>query len=420
MSAETGNPRELPRMVVVLVVIATGAATVWAATKMGPLGPYTSWERAQQAVQQVWSRPAQGVQMPAAQAAPPVGVSPANGFAPQRAWGSVPVQSPPESPPSAALPDALFGSPEGAAARTVGLPGVPAILWGTPRPHRDRGPCTNCHTVATGDGQRVPTIFSFSAMPHEYRGVCNNCHQISVSGFGGNLVAGIRAAEPLNDPRLMQAAPNEAEWRGMEVRAGAEGVVVVKADGTAAVAGVQAGDVVESINGVPVRSIADFAQVTENGELRQGTMISSRTGQRVAFELQPAQQGASMSPPMSTGAQLPPMAPQAMAGQSPMALAPSVPSPQPLPQQPMMAPSFMPQAPAFMPQAPAAPQSSLMQPGLQPPLVPQLPLAPQQFFQQPLAPQPMSPQQPAMTPQPFVPYAAPPGWGAPAAPGFGG
>ena len=287
MSTDAAKPRELPRLVVVLVVIATGAATVWAATKMGPLGPYTSWDRAQQAVQQVWTPRGQAPQAALTQMPPQVAQQPANA-APQQPNVSAPQPTATQSQAAAPTNDPLFPLVDDSAARTVGLPGVPTILWGTPRPHRDRGPCVNCHTVATGDGQRVPTIFSFSAMPHEYRGVCNNCHQISVAGFGGNLVAGIRAAEPA-DAQLqmqMQGAANEGEWRGMEVSAASQGVVITKADGAAARAGAQPGDVVDSINGVAVRSMTDFIQVTLNGDLQQGTMIARRNGQRMAFELQ--------------------------------------------------------------------------------------------------------------------------------------
>jgi hypothetical protein len=396
MSTDAAKPRELPRLVVVLVVIATGAATVWAATKMGPLGPYTSWDRAQQAVQQVWTPRGQA---PQAQLTPiqPQALEQFSGAAPQQP--SVPAPQPTVNQSLAAAPtsDPLFPLADDSAARTVGLPGVPTIIWGTPRPHRDRGPCVNCHTVATGNGQRVPTIFSFSAMPHEYRGVCNNCHQISVAGFGGNLVAGIRTAEPADAQLQMQVqgAANEGEWRGMEVSAASQGVVITKADGAAARAGVQPGDVVDSINGVAVRSMTDFIQVTLNGDLPQGTMIARRNGQRMAFELQRNQPGtANQQAASNVGA-----APQAQQ-QLPMS-------------QQMMAPQ----------QQLMTPQQQMVTPQQQQPMTQQQQqlLAPQQLAPQQLAPQQLAPQQLApqqLAPQQLAPQQqmAPQQWFAPMLP----
>jgi hypothetical protein len=219
----------------------------------------------------------------------------------------------------------------------------------------------------------VPTIFSFSAMPHEYRGVCNNCHQISVAGFGGNLVAGVRATEPADPQLQMQGMANEAEWRGMEVRSVSQGVVITKADGAAARAGAQAGDVVDSINGAPVRAMADFVQVTLNGELQQGTMIARRNGQRLAFELQrspetrAAQRSASTA--MMDPAQPQTQQPSTIPGQQLMPQQQSMmPAQQFAPQQQSMMPGqqFTPQQPSMMPGQQFAPQQPSMMPGQQP------------------------------------------------------
>jgi hypothetical protein len=380
----------------VLVVIATGAATVWAATKMGPLGPYTSWDRAQQAVQQVWAPRGQAPLAQPTQMQPQVLQQPA-AAAPQQS--SVPAPPPTANQSLAAAPtnDPLFPLADDTAARTVGLPGVPTIIWGTPRPHRDRGPCVNCHTVATGDGQRVPTIFSFSAMPHEYRGVCNNCHQISVAGFGGNLVAGIRTAEPADAQLQMQVqgAANDGEWRGMEVSAASQGVVITKADGAAARAGVQPGDVVDSINGVAVRSMTDFIQVTLNGDLQQGTMIARRNGQRMAFELQRNQPGAANQQAASNLAAAPQPQQQQLMSQQLMTPQQQVMAPQqqvlsPQQQQLMtqQQQQFAPQQQQFAPQQQFTPQQQPMQQQQQF-LLPQQQLVPQQST----TPQQQMPQQ---------------------------
>ena len=65
--------------------------------------------------------------------------------------------------------------------------GAPAIVWGTPIGHGDRGACTSCHNVVSSQRAPLPAISALSAMPHEYRGVCNNCHRIQVSWFSGIL-----------------------------------------------------------------------------------------------------------------------------------------------------------------------------------------------------------------------------------------
>jgi S1-C subfamily serine protease len=106
-------------------------------------------------------------------------------------------------------------------------------------------------------------------------------------GLMGNAVAGI-ASMPAAAPGVgAQTAPppTEAEWNGLEVSGSAQGVIVAAAEGTSAQTGVQKGDVVVSVNGLPVRTVADFANVTQNGTLPQGAMIVQRNGQRLAVEL---------------------------------------------------------------------------------------------------------------------------------------
>jgi hypothetical protein len=74
---------------------------------------------------------------------------------------------------------------------------APEIVWGAPRPHSDRGVCTNCHAILTKRGQGVPMVFSFSRRPHEYRGVCENCHSVGVMGSArAGTQVGLRSSPP--------------------------------------------------------------------------------------------------------------------------------------------------------------------------------------------------------------------------------
>jgi hypothetical protein len=233
-------------------IVVTAVVTAWAMSETGLAGPLMSWERAEEAVEQVWAgSPAQG--RPAAVTTMPA------------AAGGV-----------------------GAARTVAALPGVPPIVSGAVATHADRGTCTTCHAVTTAQGAPVPSIGSNAIMPHGFRGICGNCHQVtSGPGVVGNAVAGMTSMPPTGSAFGAQASPppNEAEWNGLEVSGAVQGVVVASAEGTSALTGIQRGDVVVSINGLPVRTVADFAQVTQNGTLPQGAMIVQRNGQRLAVEL---------------------------------------------------------------------------------------------------------------------------------------
>jgi len=240
-------------VVVLGAIVLTAVVTAWAMSETGLAGPLMSWERAEEAVAQVWN----GTPVPQAQ------------------------------PNAIAPPPAAIQSPS--AARTVAaLPGVPPIVFGATPIHGDRGACTTCHAVTTALGAPVPSIGSNATMPHAYRGICANCHQvITGSGLMGNAVAGVTSV-PQTAPGLGAQAsppPTEAEWNGLEVSGASQGVVVAAVEGTSAQSGVQKGDVVVSVNGLPVRTVTDFANVTQNGTLPQGAMIVQRNGQRLAVEL---------------------------------------------------------------------------------------------------------------------------------------
>ena len=81
---------------------------------------------------------------------------------------------------------------------------------------------------------------------------------------------------------------------GLEVGPDPQGAVVKAVEATARRLGVQANDLVSSINGMPIRSVADFVQATQNGGLSQGVLIVVRNGQRLAFDFS---QTAAPSPP---------------------------------------------------------------------------------------------------------------------------
>jgi hypothetical protein len=79
--------------------------------------------------------------------------------------------------------------------RTLGfaqVEGAPMIKAGDPRPHPDRGPCTQCHAVGTGfelapdpDLITLPPpalsrdIVAKGSRPHEDRGPCQACHIVT-------------------------------------------------------------------------------------------------------------------------------------------------------------------------------------------------------------------------------------------------
>jgi hypothetical protein len=273
---ETPEKKVLPRWLVIIVIMATAGITAAALSATGLRGPVIAWDRANKGIAGVWTGEQGGLPgMPAAQ---PTGVMPAAAPAALQ-------------PAAAATPTATPAQVQPVVAQPVALTGAPVIVWGTPIGHGDRGACTNCHTVVFPQGMPLPIISALSAMPHEFRGVCNNCHQIRINRLGGIT----QVAGTINAPNAPVAAaapatprqPTEAEWRGLEVAISTQGVMVNGADGVAKRAGVRVGDVITSINAVPITTMADFVRATENGALTQGTVIARRDGQRLAFEIGP-------------------------------------------------------------------------------------------------------------------------------------
>jgi len=236
--------------------------------------------------------------------------------------------------------------------------GAPAIRAGAVAPHTDRGVCTQCHTVVGNGQQPVPPISASSTMPHEYRGVCSNCHRLTnPSQFNANAnvyraqpatqvaavtrIAPAPAMTPMAAPPALAPVPpamapvrtatpakvaTEGEWMGLEVTpitpltatqygipAGTRGLVVAEAEAQAAAVGVKAGDVVESINGMPITQMADFFQVTQNGMATGGMVGIVRQGKRLAINLTQTP-----APPAMIPNRTPNVAPAAMQAAMPM------------------------------------------------------------------------------------------------------
>ncbi|MBI4704539.1 MAG: PDZ domain-containing protein [Deltaproteobacteria bacterium] len=165
--------------------------------------------------------------------------------------------------------------------------------------HGDRGACSGCHSVVGADGAPLPPIGASSPLPHSYRGVCGNCHRLVVGGGSPNAAGAGRPAPPLVPAPA--PSPAEGEWLGMEISpiaamtarqfgidAGTAGLVVVEAEGPAAAAGLRPGDVLMSVNGAAIVSMADLFQATRNGSLGTATLELLRGGARYAVVLSAA------------------------------------------------------------------------------------------------------------------------------------
>lgn len=156
--------------------------------------------------------------------------------------------------------------PRAAVGQLGGTNGVPVIRAGAVRIHADRGACTNCHMVVSSRGNPIPTAAVGQAV-------------------APRMTAPLRTA-------------TEGEWMGLEVAPitpitgrqyqipyGTQGLVVVEVEGPAAIAGLKAGDVVLSVNGVPISNMTDFFQANWGGTLTQGVVEVLRQGQKQAVNI---------------------------------------------------------------------------------------------------------------------------------------
>jgi hypothetical protein len=160
-------------------------------------------------------------------------------------------------------------------------------------------------------GYVTPQFMAPQGMPGQVMPQQGMPQAFGPSPFFGNQTPMAQAAPgpPMGIGQLPQRMPNEAEWRGLEVRNAAAGVMVTNIDGTAARMGVQIGDQVRSINGQPIDNTATFVQATQNGNLQQGTLVVDRGNERLAFELARAPDNVQQVPNMAAGMNNAPGAP---------------------------------------------------------------------------------------------------------------
>ncbi|MFC1562681.1 PDZ domain-containing protein [candidate division KSB1 bacterium] len=134
----------------------------------------------------------------------------------------------------------------------------------------------------------APSITIDAVMPHEYRGVCVKCHKIIEKPIWENnpvnspLNSFIQDNTGLPSPAQQNAAQKvlvEGHWLGMELipitselaieyklPRDVGGLLVDEVTLEAAESGLLAGDVLQSINGYPVKTLDDFAKATRQVE----------------------------------------------------------------------------------------------------------------------------------------------------------
>ncbi len=136
------------------------------------------------------------------------------------------------------------------------------------------------------NGVNPPPITINAVLSHGYRGVCANCHQIVASvrpgpqGFGTQVGQNNgQSSSGLPSPAQQDAAGKvlvEGHWLGMELipltpelareynlPAGMDGLLVDEVTLVAAESGLLAGDVLQSIDSHPIKSLEDFDKVTK-------------------------------------------------------------------------------------------------------------------------------------------------------------
>lgn len=150
----------------------------------------------------------------------------------------------------------------------------------------------------------APPITYDAVMPHAYRGVCVKCHQIVDKIIKPNAQIG-NFNQPdlgLPSPAQQNAAQKvlvEGHWLGMELipitpelaRAynlpnAVEGLLVDEVTLEAAESGLLAGDVLQSINNYPIKTLEDFKLATEKVEsLKEAHLGVLRKGKPIIIQL---------------------------------------------------------------------------------------------------------------------------------------
>lgn len=169
---------------------------------------------------------------------------------------------------------------------------VPAGLTGLQSGANAQSPRLDTYTGASPkilNKKAIPPITLNSLMPHAYWGVCSKCHKI-LPGGGAPLYSPAYSrvgATPqgnysLPTPAQQKASQKvlvEGHWLGMELipitpelaleyklSAGASGLLVDEVTLEAAESGLLAGDVLQSINNIPIKTLEDFTQATRRVE----------------------------------------------------------------------------------------------------------------------------------------------------------
>ena len=154
----------------------------------------------------------------------------------------------------------------------------------------------------------TPPITINSILPHGYRGVCANCHQIVESmtpvgrSFSSQTRNNVQSSSGLPSPAQQNAAGKvlvEGHWLGMELipitpelareyklPERVMGLLVDEVTLEAAESGLLAGDVLQSIDNYPVKTLKDFNQATRKVEaFEEATLGVLRNGRRQLIRL---------------------------------------------------------------------------------------------------------------------------------------
>lgn len=145
---------------------------------------------------------------------------------------------------------------------------APAIMPGTPAPHADWGPCTNCHTMIGAAKPKnagsviqvatAPPISPNATAPHPDWGKCSNCHDIVGAGAARPAAATVPVATvvPPIGIWLRALTPATADRLGLD---NADGALVtgVHASSPAGRAGLKVGDVIRRIDNSQIETLND-------------------------------------------------------------------------------------------------------------------------------------------------------------------
>lgn len=195
---------------------------------------------------------------------------------------------------------------------------IPPITLDSIMPHGYRGVCVICHPIIdnkttpipliNSQAGKIPPITSDSISPHVYVGDCADCHQIIDNKASSDLPLNSQARNydqlylGLPSPAQQKAAHKvlvEGHWLGMELIPitpgltqeyklpnAIDGLLVDEVTLEAAESGLLAGDVLQSINNYPIKTIEDFALATRRVEsLKEADLGVLRGGRPITITL---------------------------------------------------------------------------------------------------------------------------------------